>query len=46
MKLCFNFYFDMDVAILVMACHSNRPTGWCDDAEIIPTVIVGETDGL
>ena len=30
----------MDVAILVMACHSNRPTGWCDDAEIIRTVII------
>ena len=39
MKLCFNFYF-MDVAILVMACHSNRPTGKRDDAEIIPTIII------
>ena len=39
MKLCFNFYF-IDVAILVTACHYNRPTGWRDDAEIIPTVII------
>ena len=31
----------MDVAILVMACHSKRPTGWRDDAEIIPTIIIG-----